>query len=301
MAALFAGTARSPITAVVIVLEMSNDYRLILPLLMTVVITTLLADFLHPDTIYTRKLRLRGIRLESGQDIDLLQAVTVREVISRDYMSIPPDMTIAELYALFDETHHHGFPIVDDHGDLLGIITLSDIERVYDEEGKRHEQRTVLDVGTTRNLITVYLDDPIYQALKRMNMYSIGRLPVVTRDNPREYVGMIRRADVLRAYDVSLRRKIVESHRKTSYQLRDVAEQKLIEVTVQPNAPIAGQKLKDFCCSDACHIVTIIHQGQIVIPTGETQIFTGDQITAYIDVAQEERVMRQFRTQEAVP
>src|SRR5690606_32267659 len=81
MAALFAGAARSPITAIVIVLEMSNDYRLILPLLMAVIITTILSDILHPDTIYTRKLRLRGIHMKPEQDIDVLQDVRVAEVM----------------------------------------------------------------------------------------------------------------------------------------------------------------------------------------------------------------------------
>lgn len=294
MAALFAGTARAPIAAVVIVLEMSNDYRLILPLLMTVMIATLIADFLHPDTIYTRKLTLRGIRLESGQDIDVLQAVSVQDVMSQDYMTIPPEMKVGDLYPLFDRTHHHGFPIVDDKRQLVGVITLTDLEDAHEQTG--YAEKSVLEIGTTNNLITVYPDDPVYQALKRMNVYNIGRLPVVKRDGDQQYLGMVRRANILHAYEVGLTRKAIDLHYQSYLKLRDMHEQKLLEFTVEPGAAMDGKTLAEFPCSDQCLVVAVIRNSHTLIPGGKTLIQAGDRVTAYVDPDQEAFVLSHFES-----
>jgi CIC family chloride channel protein len=293
MAALFAGTARAPITAVVIVLEMSNDYRLILPLLMTVMIATLIADLLHPDTIYTRKLHLRGVQIDSSRDIDLLQMVQVKEVISREYLTVPPDMTVAALYPLFDKTHHHGFPIVARNGSLVGIITLSDVERAH--ELGDYQERTVVEVGTTNNIITVHPDEFIFQALKRMNVYDIGRLPVVAREDSSRYLGMIRRVDILRAYNVGLTRKSIEMHRESFFKLRDVEEQKLVEIEVKPGTPMVGKTLSEFPHSSHCLAIAIVRGGHTLIPNGQTRILAGDQITAYVDADQQDMIVRYFQ------
>ncbi|MCZ7666709.1 MAG: chloride channel protein [Chloroflexi bacterium] len=79
MAALFAGAARAPITAILIVFEMSGDYKLVLPLMLATVLSTLLADHLFPDSIYTLKLKLKGINWNQGRDQDILQGVAVNE------------------------------------------------------------------------------------------------------------------------------------------------------------------------------------------------------------------------------
>jgi CIC family chloride channel protein len=292
MSALFAGSARAPITAIIIVLEMSNDYRLILPLLLTVIISTLIADFLHPDTIYTRKLTLRGIRLERGQDIDLLQAVQVKEVLSRKYPTVTPETQLETLLPRFNLTHSHGFAIVDEDERLIGMMTLTDMERAL-QKGDIKGQ-TVMDAGTTTNLVTVYPDDPIYVALRRMNIYDIGRLPVISQENGDKYVGMVRRSDVLRAYDLGLARKSIEQHHEKYFHLRNIDQNIFIEVMVEPGAPMVGHTLVDFPCSDNCLIVSIQRQGKPMIAHGETVIQAGDIVTAYVYPEALAMVMAQF-------
>lgn len=297
MAALFAGAARAPITAIIIVLEMSNDYRLILPLLMTVIVSTLIADLLHPDTIYTRKLILRGIQIERGHDVDLLQGVRVSEVMSRDYPIIDPGTTMKELLPRFNMTHHHGFALVDESQQLVGIITLTDIELSYKDPS--FETLTAGEVGTTANLITVFPNDPIYLALRRMNIYQIGRLPVVTKESGSKYLGMVRRADILRAYEVGLTRKSIEQHQHQRFDLRDVEENEFLEIVVEPDAPMVGHCLAEFPCSDSCHIVSIRRHGQVVIPQGDTFIEAGDIVVAYVYATSHDEVIAQLAPQQA--
>jgi len=298
MAAMFAGSARAPITAIIIVLEMSNDYRLILPLMMTVIISTLIADVLHPDTIYTRKLTLRGIQIERGHDVDLLQGVRVGEVMTKDYPSVKPDTAMKELMPRFNLTHHHGFAIVDDVHQLKGMITLADLERVYQES--TFEELTAGDVGTIDNLITVFPHDPIYLALRRMNIYDIGRLPVVSLGNGGQYLGMVRRADILRAYEVGLTRKSIEQHHAKNFDLRDVEENEFMEIVVDPAAPMVGHSLIEFPCSNTCHIVSIRRRGQVIIPQGDTYIEAGDIIVAYVYPEAHDEVFAQFDGQATV-
>jgi CIC family chloride channel protein len=295
MAAMFAGTARAPITAIIIVLEMSNDYRLILPLLMTVIISTLIADLLHPDTIYTRKLALRGVQIERGHDVDLLQGVRVGEVMTKDYPSIHADLTMQEILPRFNMTHHHGFVLLDDDEQLVGILTLTDVERMYHDE--TFLDMTARDVGTTENLITVFPHDPIYLALRRMNIYDIGRLPVVSAENGGRFLGLVRRGDVLRAYEVGLTRKSIEQHQQKYFDLRNVEENEFVEVVVAPDAPMVGQPLAQFPHSDCCHVVSIRRSGQVIIPQGNTRIEPDDIIIAYIYADSHDEVIAQFEVQ----
>lgn len=292
MAALFAGAARAPISAIIIVLEMSNDYRLILPLLMCVMITTLLTELLHPDTIYTRKLRLRGVHLQYGQDVDVLQSVQVHEVMNRDYIKIKPDTTLRHLMPMFNTSHHHGFPIVDDDERVLGIVTLTDLERATRNETAL--ETPVTQIGTTQNLITVYPDDAIHIALRRMNVYHIGRLPVVSRESPDHYLGMIRRENILRAYDIGLARKSIEQHRNKHFKLRDVERNTFIEVVVEADAPMVGHTLSEFKYSSNCLLVSVRRNAETMIAHGHTRIQVGDRITAYAEPTAHHTFYQQF-------
>ncbi len=110
MGAVFAGAARAPITAVLILFEMTGDYRIILPLMTAVVASTLLSQRLSRETIYTMKIRRRGIDLQRKPVSDLLGTVTVAEVMTTDVDSVPVDLPVADLAEFFSTTGHHGSP-----------------------------------------------------------------------------------------------------------------------------------------------------------------------------------------------
>jgi len=120
MAAVFAATARAPLTAMLIVFEMSNDYSMILPLMVAAVTASYLAQTLYPDSIYTMKLTRRGIRFCEGRDLDIMQSVHVGEVMKTDPVTIGTEESLADLYRKFQETNLLGFPVVD--GDILTLF-----------------------------------------------------------------------------------------------------------------------------------------------------------------------------------
>ncbi len=131
---MFAATARAPLTAMLIVFEMSNDYLMILPLMVAGITASYFAQWLHPESIYTIKLAKRGIRFFEGRDMDIMQGVKVEEVMRTQLVTIDKDQPVTELMALFQETNLIGFPVVTEGKKLWGIITLQDIHRAQSEE-----------------------------------------------------------------------------------------------------------------------------------------------------------------------
>ena len=129
MAALFGATARAPLTAMLIVFEMSNDYLMILPLMVAGISATYFAQWLHPESIYTLKLAKRGIRFFEGRDMDIMQGVRVEEVMRTRVTTINKDKSVSELMALFQETNLLGFPVVAESNRLWGIITLQELQQ----------------------------------------------------------------------------------------------------------------------------------------------------------------------------
>jgi CIC family chloride channel protein len=206
MAAVFAACARAPLTAMLIVFEMSNDYSLILPLMVAAVTASYLAQALYPESIYTIKLTRRGIHFSQGRDMDIMQGVQVGEVMNDRPVTINRDRTLAELYQQFQETNLLGFPVLDDQGRLWGIVTLQDMEKALSQSAVNLRGLHVEDVAVV-NPVTVYPDEPIWSAIQKMAPRDLARLPVVDRDGSGRLLGLISRSDILRAYDVGIVRK----------------------------------------------------------------------------------------------
>ena len=154
MSAVFAAATRAPITAVLIVFEMSNDYKLILPLMLASVIATVLAEYLFPESIYTLNLRKKGIHLRHGRDYDLMHGVRVREVMTTDPFVVSCDMPATKLRESFRQTNSHGFPVVDAEGNLAGVVSLRD----YQEAIKRDDAADlyVRDIATMDRILLAF-------------------------------------------------------------------------------------------------------------------------------------------------
>ncbi len=206
MAAVFSAAARAPITAIIILFEMTRDYAIILPLMLSVVVSTLIAHRLNPVSIYGEKLKRRGISLKPREEVDLLETVTVGEVMTYDFPTVPQEMTLAEIQDKFAKSKHHGFPVVDKWGKLKGMVTLADVESKI--SGKR-KKLTVADLSTT-SIITAYADETLHDVVHRLGTSEIGRIPVVDRKDPHRLIGVLRRYDIVKAYAKALSKLAIE-------------------------------------------------------------------------------------------
>jgi CIC family chloride channel protein len=279
MAAVFAGAARAPFTAILIVFEMTDDYRLIIPLMAGVIVSMIVAERLHKDSIYTLKLTRRGIRLRRGRDVDVMEAVQVEEVMMRPPVTVPASLPASLLANEFLRTGRHGFPVIDEKGELIGIVSLEDYRRVSTRKDIDLDRLTVEQI-TTRHPIAAFPDETVDMVLRRMAPRDLSRLPVVARDNPKRLLGVVRRNDIVRAYEVgAMRREEARRRAETTHLVSDTQAQ-FIDLHVPPNSNVAGKTIADLELPRAAVLVSIRRGHELVIPHGDTKLFVGDVVTA---------------------
>lgn len=280
MAAVFAAAARAPFTAMLIVFEMSNDYSMILPLMVAAVTASHFAQWLYPDSIYTQKLTRRGIRFVQGRDMDVMQGVTVGEVMNHTPEIVHQKLPLPDLYRRFQETNFLGFPVLDDKNKLWGIVTLQDMERVLSENVIKLRGSTVEDVAVVEP-VTVYPDEPIWTAIQKMAPRDLARLPVVSRDGTGRLLGLISRSDILRAYDVAIVRKQRGQMLGGDVSLREEGVNTFVELALHPGNKAVDRTLQSLDLPDTINVVSVERAGMIIIPRGRTTFAAGDIVTVF--------------------
>ncbi|HKJ65309.1 MAG TPA: CBS domain-containing protein, partial [Desulfopila sp.] len=279
-AAVFSATARAPLTAMLIVFEMSNDYLIILPLMVAGVTACYFAQWLHPESIYTLKLSKRGIHFSEGRDMDIMQGVAVSEVMKVNPVTIHMDKPVAELMALFQESNILGFPVMKDYYKLHGIVTLQDMHKLQSRDDFSPKGMKVKDV-TIENPITVYPDEPIWVAIQKMAPRDLARLPVVDRDGSGTLLGVISRSDILRAYDVGIVRKQRGQIVEGQLSLRSLKENGFVEFVLKEDDNCNRALVMDLPLPETVNLVSIKRGDKIIIPRGHTRLQSGDVITVF--------------------
>ncbi len=203
MAAMMGGTMRSPLTAMVFTLELTNDFNLFAALLVACVASYAVTVLLLRRSILTEKVARRGYHITREYSVDPLAVLRVGEVMDSNPPTVPASMKVTQLSDLIAHrdpqlTRRQGIPIVDDEGRLAGIITRGDVLRAIEQGAGANGDTTVLDAGS-RRLVVAYPDELLHEAVTKMLRNDLGRLPVVTREDPRRLVGYLGRASVMAA------------------------------------------------------------------------------------------------------
>ncbi len=274
MAALFGATARAPLTGILIVFEISNDYGLVLPLMLATGVATWVSDRLWRESTYTWPLLRKGVQYSEPEDIDIMQTVRVGEIMTTDPETVTEDLPVVQLSERFQRSGHHGFPVLGADGRLVGIVTRHDIEGI---EGEAFYTTTVGEV-CTRRLSTVTPEDPVFRAVRRMAALDVGRIPVVAPDDHGRLVGLVRRSDLVTAYQRALTRSLGVQQRKDRSRLRDLADAVFVEIRVDPRAAAAGRAVREVGWPQRTVLTSIRRRGDVVMPNGSTVIEAGDEV-----------------------
>ena len=291
MAAVLAASVHAPLTAIILLFEMTRNYQIILPLMFAVIIALLLAQWLRKDSVYSLALARKGLRLQRGRDIEVLEGIAVSDVMETDIMTLRDTDSLAAAMEVFNRTRHHGLPVMNGSGELVGILTVQDIERA--QAGCADAICTV-GGACMRDLLVTYPDESIGAALRRMSTRDIGRLPVVDRDNPRRLLGLLRRSDLVRAYDVALTRQAAMRHRAQAGRLAlsSGTAVSIHEITVMPGAPCLGQPIRQVGWPNDSVIASFRRRGRTLVAHGDTILQPGDVLLIVAEGAGAEEARR---------
>ena len=190
MGAFFTGVVRVPVTAIVIVFELTGNFNVVLPLMVSCAVSYIVAESIFKRSLYEHLLEARGISLtEENPNRDFLLTLNAAQVMQTQVESLPSSLTLTEVLEVMSSSHHRGFPVVEG-GKLVGVFTQTDLSNAAKRSGK-----TLLQDIMTAKPITVTPDAPLSDVLYLFNRYKLSRLPV-TRGT--KLVGIITRTDIIR-------------------------------------------------------------------------------------------------------
>ena len=204
MGALVAAATHAPITAILIIFELTNEYAIILPLMTSCIVATLLSSRLHPESIYTVKLMRRGVDLRAGQDLNVLKAVTVRDVMRERPVTVAPGMTLPKLMDLVARSDERCFYVVDDNLILKGVISMTEVQALLPGQEVLRDLVLASDVAL-QDWPRVAADDTLDAVVADLDGDFRHELPVLNEDGA--LVGAVRAEDVLTRYKQEVLRR----------------------------------------------------------------------------------------------
>lgn len=199
MAAVVAGTTHAPLTAILILFEITGDYRVILPIMLAAVIATVGSQIINRDSIYTRKLRRRGLRMRGVTDLTILRRLVVDQVPMEEPLTVFPGDPVQHLLDLVQGTTAHDYVVIDSDNSYLGMVTGEDVRTAL----LQPEAIPLLLVGELmrRDLPTVTPEETLDVVLEKFAHCDVTSLPVVeTVDNKRKVLGVLTRRQVMEYY-----------------------------------------------------------------------------------------------------
>jgi CIC family chloride channel protein len=211
MGGLVAGTTRAPITAIIIVFELTNDYRIILPLMITCIMSMIVSSKLSRESIYTLKLVLRNIGLKEGMETNVMESIFVKNVYRKEFEAINAADNFSQIVNRVIQGKVADFPVINSNDHVIGMISIHDIKDYLYEKESLQNLLIAGDISNS-NFETLSPDDSCQMALDKFRKYSYEGLPVVDKTNFGKILGVIWRRDIQDAYDREIEKRELTSN-----------------------------------------------------------------------------------------
>ena len=213
--AFLAASTHAPMTAIFLLFEMTGNYMIIVPIMLTSIIGTLVATRFSKDSIDTVDFTREGIDIHEGREAAILKSVKVGKAITEDVDFISEQANINHLLEIFRMAKNSFyFPVVDDSGRMTGIISMQDVKNILH---RAEEERVCYLVGgiCSRDVITLTPDNSLYTAMQLFDVKGIEEIPVVEDLENKWVVGMLKRRDVIAAYNHEILKKGISEKAET--------------------------------------------------------------------------------------
>jgi H+/Cl- antiporter ClcA/predicted transcriptional regulator len=197
MAAVMGGMMRAPFTALIFALELTHNIDALLPTLVATIAAYAITVRFMKRSILTEKVARRGFDIFREYGIDPLETTSVEESMTKTLLTIPAKMPIAEVVNSFfsGKKKFRGYPVVASDGELIGMLTASDI---LNQQLTEENKELVAEEMVAGAAFTILTTDSLREAAEKMAYLGIGRLAVVDVNNSRQLVGILTRSDLLK-------------------------------------------------------------------------------------------------------
>jgi len=206
MSAVVGATTHAPITAILIIFEMTSDYKIILPLMIATTISSLMSARLHRGSIYTLKLMKRGIHLEQGREINVLRSLKVADVMRNDIEIAPPQSSLNEIVHRFIGSGHSHIYLTDSEGRINEQISQEELSTIAPDFEHLRDLVVAADIASPQPVL-LHPDDNLDTVMRAFGQHNVSEIPVVARDNHADIRGSIWRIDVISAYNKEILRR----------------------------------------------------------------------------------------------
>ena len=199
MGAVAGAVMQAPLTNILMLFELTNDYTLILPIMATCIAASYTYQRFTKHSIYMQNLLNKGINIRHGREASIMNSIKVQDVMSTDITTIALEMPFRKILETISYSKNFYFPVLDNRGDMTGILSFSDIREVIFEE----QLGDLLVAGELANT-KVYSLTPqqnLNEAMEIFSQLDVDQLPVVRSEDKLKVIGMLTRGDMMASYN----------------------------------------------------------------------------------------------------
>lgn len=190
MGAFLAAATHAPMTAIFLLFELTQDYNVVLPIMITGICSLLVARNIFPDSIDHYELHRRGLDLNPDSEANVMRKLFVRGLVTKEFQAIPGSMTLVDFMTYVTNSQHTHFPVVDKDGALAGLIGMADLRGVLLQRDSWPyvvvSELAQLDVEPVRP------SDNLYDAMRRFEARGLEVLPVVDDETGTKVIGILK-------------------------------------------------------------------------------------------------------------
>lgn len=212
MAAVLAGSVRAPLTAILLLFELTHDYRIVLPLMAAVGLSSWLVETLHAQVVIDNTPEPIAEVLHPVNEPDL----SVAEAMQPVSLQLPGDLVLGEAGQRLIAHRSHSALVVDGDDQLIGIVTLRDVHRLMVRAKSSEEVETLMQQPIQElcsiELVYAYADEPVTEAALRMSTRGLQQLPVILREQPQQVIGLVTQENITLAHSIARTREVLHRH-----------------------------------------------------------------------------------------
>ncbi|RTZ93625.1 MAG: hypothetical protein DSY91_01800, partial [Deltaproteobacteria bacterium] len=202
MGAVVAGATQAPITAILIIFELTNNYHIIIPLMFSCIISTLITTNIKKESIYTQKLKFKGINLTEGREESILKAIPVSHVMTSPVTYFNYTVNLETICDVALKSPQHIFPVVDEEMNYRGFFSMGELKSVLFDKGDL--ANLVIAEDIIEGIESVPVEANVHEAMDTLSRNGLEEIPVV---DGKKLAGLVAAKQILEIYQMELHKR----------------------------------------------------------------------------------------------